>query len=145
MTGTLDDRAALGTRELRIDECEQRLSSARMGRVGWTTGGLQQILPVSYAMDAGRIVFRTSAYGVLGHLRQPTNVAFEVDEVDAGAGTGWSVVVQGSAEAVVIPQELVDLWARPDIVPWAPGTRNVFIAITMHAISGRIVKAPFAA
>jgi hypothetical protein len=35
------------------------------------------------------------------------------------------------------------LWARPDIVPWAPGTRNLFIAITAHALSGRIVHAPF--
>lgn len=144
-TGTPGDVAALQSRDLTVEECGERLSSGSMGRVGWTTGGLQQILPVSYAMDAGRVVFRTSAYGVLGHLRQPTNVAFEIDEVDSAAGTGWSVVVQGSAEAVVIPQKLVDLWARPDIVPWAPGTRNVFIAIAVHAVSGRIVQAPFAA
>ena len=132
------------SRDLTVEECGQHLSSASMGRVGWTTGGLQQILPVSYAMDAGRVVFRTSAYGVLGHLRHPTNVAFEIDDVDVAAGTGWSVVAQGRAEAVVLPQELVDLWARPDIVPWAPGTRNVFIAISVHALSGRIVQAPFA-
>ena len=145
MTDTVGHDAALRWRELAAEECAQRLSSASMGRVGWTVGGLQQILPVSYAMDAGRVVFRTSAYGALAHLRHPTNVAFEIDQVDAAAGTGWSVVVQGSAHAVVLPQELVDLWARPDIVPWAPGTRNVFIAITVHALSGRVAQAPFAA
>ena len=145
MTVTVHPDAPLRWRELTIADCEQRLSSASTGRVGWAVGGLQQILPVSYAMDAGRVVFRTSAYGALGHLRQPTNVAFEIDQVDAAAGTGWSVVVQGSARAVVLPQELVDLWSRPDIVPWAPGTRNLFIAITVHALSGRVAEAPFAA
>jgi hypothetical protein len=144
MTRTLEDTAAPHSRELTVEECEQRLACASMGRVGWTVGGLQQILPVSFAMEAGRVVFRTSAYGVLAHLRQPTNVAFEIDEVDPAGGTGWSVVVQGSAQAVVLPQKLVDLWARPDIVPWAPGTRNLFIAITVQALSGRAVQAPFA-
>ena len=130
--------------ELTNQECQDRLASGTMGRVAWSAGGLQHILPVSYAMHVGNVVFRTSPYGVLAQLKHRTNVAFEIDQVDVAAGTAWSVVVQGRAEAVVLPQELVALWARSDIVPWAPGTRNVFIAIVPQIISGRTLQAPFA-
>jgi nitroimidazol reductase NimA-like FMN-containing flavoprotein (pyridoxamine 5'-phosphate oxidase superfamily) len=139
---TRSQGTALRPRELTTEECRERLAAGTTGRIGWSSGGVQQILPVSYAVHAGRVVFRTSPYGVLHHLSHPTNVAFEIDQVDAVAGTGWSVVVQGRAEGVVLPQELVALWARPDIEPWAPGTRNLFIAITTHTISGRVVHAP---
>jgi nitroimidazol reductase NimA-like FMN-containing flavoprotein (pyridoxamine 5'-phosphate oxidase superfamily) len=134
--------SALG--ELTQAECQQHLASATMGRVSWSAGTVQHILPVSYAMHVGKVVFRTSPYGTLAHLERPTNVAFEIDAVDEAASTAWSVVVQGRAQAVVLNQVLTDLWARGDIVPWAPATRNLFISITPHTISGRRVRAPFA-
>ena len=121
--------------ELSRDECLERLRSATVGRVAWSAGGLQEILPVSYLMHAGSVVFRTSPYGSLAGLQHPTNVAFEIDQVDPVAETGWSVVVHGRAEAVVLPQALVMLWARSDSVPWAEGTRNLFISIVPQAIS----------
>ena len=131
-------------RELTTAECEERLRAGTTGRIGWSSGGVQQILPVSYAVHAGRVVFRTSPYGSLRDLSRPTDVAFEIDHVDPAEGTGWSVVVQGRAEGVTLPQELAALWARPDIEPWAPGTRNLVIGITVRSISGRVVRAPFA-
>ena len=131
-------------RELTPKECGEYLASATMGRVAWDTGGLVDILPVSYAMHGHRVTFRTSPYGALAHLRNPTNVAFQIDQVDPTMGTAWSVVVRGRAEAVVLQQDLGDLWARPDIVAWAPGTRNLFISITPQAVTGRLVHAPFA-
>lgn len=148
VTGTAETQAESGVPrswEMTAEECREHLASASMGRVAWDVGGLQQILPVNYVVHAGQVVFRTSPYGSLAFLHRPTSVAFEVDRVDELAGTGWSVVVQGRAEAVTLPQELGDLWARPDLVPWAPGTRNLIISITPHAISGRIVRAPFSA
>jgi hypothetical protein len=86
-------------------------------------------------------VFHTTAYGELGHLRRPTNVAFEADQVDTAAGTAWSVVVQSRAEAVALPQELTACGpARHRAV--GARNRNPFIAITAHALSGRIAHAP---
>ena len=143
MSGSTERVAPSQRRELTDDECQERLTSAQVGRVAWSGGGLLHILPVSYAMHAGRVVFRTSPYGDLARLKHPTNVAFEIDEVDRAGGTGWSVVIQGRAEGVALPQDLVMLWARDDIVPWAPGTRNLFISITAQTISGRRVQAPY--
>lgn len=130
------------SRELTAEECQAHLEHATLGRVAWTADGGVHILPVSCVLHAGRVTFRTSPYGVLAGLEHPTEVAFEIDQVDRAAGTGWSVVVQGRAQAVVLPQDLLDLWARTDLVPWASGTRNVFIAITAHSLSGRCVRAP---
>jgi nitroimidazol reductase NimA-like FMN-containing flavoprotein (pyridoxamine 5'-phosphate oxidase superfamily) len=132
------------SRVLTAEECQAHLEHATLGRVAWTADGLVHILPVSCVLHAGRVTFRTSPYGVLAGLERPTEVAFEIDHVDAAAGSGWSVVVQGRAQAVVLPQDLLELWARSDLVPWASGTRNVFIAITAHGLSGRCVQAPAA-
>lgn len=130
------------SRELTAEECQTHLEHATQGRVAWSADGLVHILPISCAVHAGRVTFRTSPYGVLAALEHTSEVAFEVDQIDLATGTGWSVVVQSRAQAVVMSEDLLDLWARPDLVPWAPGTRNVFISITPHHLSGRRVQAP---
>ncbi len=132
-------RPATQYRDLDVPECWGRLDEGRTGRVGWSSGGAPQLFPVSYALYDGDLVFRTSPYGRLAELVRPTAVAFEVDEVDEDAGSAWSVVVHGLARAVLLPLHLTTLWARPDIQPWAPGTWNVFIAITPHEVTGRTV------
>lgn len=130
--------------ELTEADCRQKLAGRTTGRVGWTSGSGQYILPVTYALHADKVVFRTSPYGVLSQLTRPADVAFEIDEIDEGSGQGWSVLVQGRTEGVVLPSDLVALWADPGLVPWAAGTRNIFVAVTPHTISGRSVRAPFA-
>lgn len=144
MTQTEGGLQSSHPREFTADECFERLTSTTMGRLAWSAGSLLHILPISYAIQAGNVVFRTSPYGDLAHLKHPANVAFEIDQVDEATGTGWSVVIQGRAQAVSLPQELVSLWAREDIVPWASGTRNLFISVTPHTMTGRTVRAPFA-
>jgi nitroimidazol reductase NimA-like FMN-containing flavoprotein (pyridoxamine 5'-phosphate oxidase superfamily) len=119
------------------------LSAQTTGRVAWNAPDGPQILPVTYGMYTGNIVFRTSPYGVLAQLAHPTLVAFEIDDIDQTHGAGWSVLVRGRAKAVMAPHELVSLWTQPGIVPWAPGVRNLWIGISVNTISGRRVKAPF--
>jgi nitroimidazol reductase NimA-like FMN-containing flavoprotein (pyridoxamine 5'-phosphate oxidase superfamily) len=111
--------------------------------VAWNAPDGPQVLPVSYALDVGDIVFRTSPYGALSQLRVRTNVAFEIDDIDAEQGTGWSVVARGSAQAVVQARHLERLWSDDGRVPWAAGTRNLFIAITPRTLTGRIVRRPW--
>ena len=130
--------------ELTKEDCREKLAGRTTGRVGWTSGSGQCILPVTYALHADKVVFRTSPYGVLSQLTRPTDVAFEVDEVDERSGQGWSVLIQGRTERVVLPSDLVALWADPGLVPWAPGTRIIFVAVTPQTVSGRSVRAPFA-
>ena len=129
--------------ELSLERCGELLSSHSTGRVAWNAGDGPQVLPVSYAMDVGNIVFRTSPYGALSQLQARTNVAFEIDDIDHEHGTGWSVVVRGTAQGVREGRRLAQLWSDEATVPWAAGTRNLFIAITPRTITGRIVHRPW--
>jgi len=117
-------------------ECVELLESHSIGRVAWHAADGPQILPVTYLYQSDRLYFRTSPHGILSELLRPTDVAFEVDDLNHDTRTGWSVVVYGRAEAVAAPAEVVTLWT-PDLAPWAPDTRNLFIQITPHRITGR--------
>ena len=62
-------------------------------------------------------------------LSVATRVAFEIDDIDEERESGWSVLVLGSAERVTREYTLTSLW-KDGPVPWAEGTRNLFIMIT---------------
>lgn len=122
------------------ERCVELLQASHVGRVGWQASDGQQILPVSYAFHQGTIVFRTSPYGVLSELVQPHEVAFEVDELDQNERLGWSIVVQGRAQAVEEPRDLVQFWTIDEVSPWAAGVRNLFVQVTPTRITGRQVR-----
>jgi len=119
--------------------CIELLSSRQIGRIAWRAADGLQILPVTFAWYQESVVFRTSPYGVLSELVHEADVAFEVDQVDEEGRSGWSVVVRGRARAAAEPEELRRLWRLNDPVPWASGTRNLFIQITPGLITGRTV------
>jgi nitroimidazol reductase NimA-like FMN-containing flavoprotein (pyridoxamine 5'-phosphate oxidase superfamily) len=121
-------------------QCRELLQSSNLARVAWQTAEGPQILPVTYVCYGDSLLFRTSPYGPLSELIQPTDVALEVDELDQQRRSGWSVVVQGRAAAVAEAAEIVHLWDVAGLVPWAPGVRNVFIQITTRRISGRLLS-----
>ena len=127
--------------ELTLAECEKLLAEHKAGRVGLNAPAGPQILPVTYAYYAKTIVFRTSPYGVLSSLGRHTRVAFEIDDIDEERESGWSVLVLGSAERVTREYTLTSLW-KDGPVPWAEGTRNLFIVITPETITGRAVRPP---
>lgn len=112
-----------------------------MGRVAWNAPDGPQLLPVNYALYAGEVVIRTSPSGVLGQLTSRCPVAFEIDEVDEGRRAGWSVLVRGVANQLRQPDDVARLWSTEWVVPWAGGSRTVFVAITPRTISGRTVQA----
>lgn len=128
--------------ELSRSECEALLQEHVVGRVGFCGGAGPLIVPVNYRLCAGQIVFRTSPYGMLAELRRRTPVAFEVDGIDERAERGWDVLALGSAEAVTQDHTLAELW-RSGPVPWAKGTRTLFVAITPTSITGRVVRGAF--
>ena len=127
-------------RELPDSRCRELLSASHVGRVAWQSDDGLQILPVSYAYHQSEIVFRTSPYGALSQLVQPTEVAMETDELDQQLRTGWSVVVRGRTAPVREPAEMVRAWTIDGLVPWASGTRNLFIRIIPTRISGRTLQ-----
>lgn len=129
-----------GFSELSGARCLTLLQEHSFGRVAWQAADAPQIFPVTYAFSPNEgIVFRTSPYGVLSELVRRTQVAFEVDHVDTERGTGWVVVAHGQASAVAEPAALATLWAHHPVTPWASGSRNLWIRITLDQLAGRVV------
>jgi len=123
------------------DECRALLSRAEIGRIVFTHHALPAVQPVNFAVTGGDIVIRTSRASRLAKAAADTIVAFEIDEFDTAAKTGWSVVAVGPARHVGDPGDAAALAALP-LQSWAPGDRDYFIRIRPELITGRRIGAP---
>lgn len=132
-----------GMQVLDRDECLRRLASARLGRVGVTTGALPVVLPVLYALDGDRILIRCPDDSSLMAALDHCVVAFEVDSVDGADEPthGWSVVVTGLARALG-PDEAASVLPRSG--PFLPEGGNV-VEISTDRMTGRELPAPWRA
>jgi nitroimidazol reductase NimA-like FMN-containing flavoprotein (pyridoxamine 5'-phosphate oxidase superfamily) len=117
------------------------MSRMPVGRVIYTVGGLPAVTPVNFALIDGTIVIRTVAGSRLARAIKDSVVAFEVDEIDAAAHTGWSVTAIGRAIEVRDPDD-VGLLTRL-VHPWAEGPRDYVIRISPDLVTGRrLVPSP---
>ncbi|MEW6153481.1 MAG: pyridoxamine 5'-phosphate oxidase family protein [Actinomycetota bacterium] len=132
-----DDGTTLA--ELTRDECLELLGGRMIGRVAVAEpGAAPLVVPVNYVLEGESVVFRTD-YGskfrlaVLGE--QP--VAFEIDGVEPGRRTGWSVLVQGTAH------ELDEAAGEAlGVEPWAPGRKDRWVRIVPSSLTGRRIQLP---
>ena len=121
-------------------DCIHLLETHSLGRLAWQAADSQQVRPINYVFRSGAVYFRTSPEGILSELVRPADVALEVDDLDHHKRTGWSVIIYGRARAVAAPAEVIDQWETDDLVPWAPGIRDLFIQITPSRITGRLLQ-----
>ena len=121
-------------------ECLLLLAGQKVGRLGFVVDGQPMVLPVNYAVGGDVIVFRTGEGSMLA-AAHATKVAFEVDEVDTDAGTGWSVVVQGVAEEIPGTGDWYDETLRAKAGPtWIPAPTDHYVRIRPSMISGRRLR-----
>ncbi|SFE26967.1 pyridoxamine 5'-phosphate oxidase family protein [Streptomyces mirabilis] len=126
-----------GFRELERLECLRLLARAPVGRIVHTRQALPAVLPVNFLLDGdGAVLLRTSAASELVRAIDGAVVAFEADEVDAAAHSGWSVVVTGMATVVTDLTERERL-ARTGPRSWAPSPSDVFVRVEPELVAGR--------
>ncbi|MFF2993266.1 pyridoxamine 5'-phosphate oxidase family protein [Streptomyces sp. NPDC057950] len=126
-----------GFRELGRQECLVLLVRAPVGRIVHTRHALPAVLPVTFCLDAdSAVLLRTAAGSDLARSVDGVVVAFEADEVDARARSGWSVVVTGRATVVTDPAEHGRL-SRTGPRSWVATPRDVFIRIEPELVTGR--------
>lgn len=116
---------------LDADECWALLAEADVGRVAWVAADGISVVPVNFRVVERTIVFHTSEESFLALLAEPTEVAFQVDEIDGETATGWSVLVRGRSGL-----------AGPGAVStsWLDGREDLGLAITRTTIAGRVVS-----
>lgn len=128
--------------ELPRTECLRLLACTRFGRVGITTSDeVPVIRPVNYVFDerSQSVAFRTAPGTKLHALVAAKRAVFEIDGVDRGSRTGWSVIVSGVAEEVVSPGERRRLEGL-GLELWAPGERSHWLRIRVRVVSGRRIE-----
>jgi nitroimidazol reductase NimA-like FMN-containing flavoprotein (pyridoxamine 5'-phosphate oxidase superfamily) len=133
-----------GLEVLGRDACLDLLATAALGRVGVSSGALPSVVPVNFRFDGRQILIRTGVGTKLDAAVANAVVAFEVDEIDPVAHTGWSVMVTGIARELTEPGELATA-QTPPLARWAPGTDHRVIAISPELVSGRRIVPGLAA
>ncbi|HLF40964.1 MAG TPA: pyridoxamine 5'-phosphate oxidase family protein, partial [Acidimicrobiia bacterium] len=135
--GMVGDPLDCPSRPLPVETCRRLVATAEVGRLAILEDGEPGIFPVNFAVDGDAVVFRTAPGTKLESIARSA-VAFEVDHLPAGSGTGWSVVLNGFAEEVTsahhpgLREHLASLAVRP----WAPGERIHFVRLVPSAVSG---------
>jgi nitroimidazol reductase NimA-like FMN-containing flavoprotein (pyridoxamine 5'-phosphate oxidase superfamily) len=124
--------------ELGREECLRLLGGGLIGRVVFTESALPAAHPVTYLLDGGEVVFRTANGGKLAAATLHHIVAFQVDDVDPAARTGWSVLGVGEAYEVTDPARLAHLADRMP-APWAANQDAHTVAIPLQRLTGRLL------
>ena len=124
------------------DECFALLATQEIGRIGINAEHYPLIFPVNYALDHGVIVIRSGPGTKLTHASH-ANVTFEVDEINQGQRSGWSVLVRGLAEELTDHHRdaLIERTKAAAKEPWAPGEHGHWLRLIPHAVSGRRLAA----
>ncbi|MEU9018618.1 pyridoxamine 5'-phosphate oxidase family protein [Actinomadura sp. NPDC048394] len=132
-----NDRRAFSS----LDEqrCRSLLRSTPVGRIVYTRDALPAAVPVNFALYQGDIVVRTAPGSELHAATKGSVVAFEIDQIDIGARSGWSVLVLGRATHVTDPVVITEL-DRLDLATWMPDRRNQYVRIRAEQITGRLLN-----
>jgi nitroimidazol reductase NimA-like FMN-containing flavoprotein (pyridoxamine 5'-phosphate oxidase superfamily) len=130
--------------ELDEAECLRLIASGGVGRIGYSGRYGPTVFPVNYQLYEGTIVFRTTPDSATdedlrtGIANAEYKVAFEIDDFDTAARTGWSVLIQGSAHHVESDAERASV-AGAGVEPWPGGDRELFLRIIPTRVTGRRV------
>lgn len=125
--------------ELSREECLHLLASHSFGRLAVNTEhGPPVIRPVNYRFDnsSQSVVFRTVPGSKFHALLRSSEAAFEIDGIDEGARTGWSVIIRGITDEVTDASHIRRL-DRLGLEPWAPGPMRYWMHIRASTVSGR--------
>lgn len=130
-----------GLEVISTEECWTLLASTPIGRLAFVSDGEPVILPVSFVLHGHRIAFRSAKGAKLDAVVMERPLAFEVDRWDVDDRSGWSVLVEGTAEIVVDESEEAEL-ENIGLVPWAPlDVAAHWVRIVPNEITGRRIPA----
>jgi uncharacterized protein len=122
---------------LSYEECLDLLRHEEVGRVAVATPVGPRILPVHYTVHGQHVFFRTTPNSALGIHGNGIDLAMEIDSLDYDTHQGWSVVVVGPATRVEDPDDVQAIHRGWGPVPWADGTRFLYVRLAMRELSGR--------
>lgn len=123
------------------EECLRLLASHNFGRLAVAMDS-PVIRPVNYVFDdrSQSVVFRTADGSKFHAMLVNGNAAFEIDGIDPGSRTGWSVIIVGMTEEVTSAADLRRLDGL-GLETWTPGHKAHWMRIRAWTVTGRRVVA----
>jgi nitroimidazol reductase NimA-like FMN-containing flavoprotein (pyridoxamine 5'-phosphate oxidase superfamily) len=139
--------ASMGVTVEKLTEAEalRLIERTEVGRIGFSGRYGPAVIPVTFKVVNGMVVFRTEEDSALAEdLRTGIpgadyKVAFEIDEMDPATRTGWSVLVQGPVHYVDDEATRAKL-LQAGIEPWAGGEKGLFLEVTPSVVTGRRIR-----
>lgn len=124
------------------EECLRLLASHRFGRLA-VAMDQPVIRPVNYVFDerSQSVAFRTADGSKFHAMLINGNAAFEIDGIDPGSHTGWSVIIVGMTEEVTSPSVLRRL-DHLGLETWTPGPKAHWVRVRAWTVSGRRIVPP---
>ena len=116
--------------------CLALLAARPVGRLVFTHRALPDVIPVNYRLHGEMLVIRLSSGSVAASATRDAVVAFEVDDIDVEARTGWSVTVVGRAHEITDADELRQVQAL-GLSSWVADTRDHYVAVAAEKVTGR--------
>ena len=119
------------------EDCLRRLASNSFGRLAVAMDS-PVIRPVNYLFDESSqsVLFRTADGSKFHAMLVNGNAAFEIDGIDQGSRTGWSVIIVGMTEEITSPSELRRL-EHLGLETWTPGHKAHWMRIRAWTVTGR--------
>lgn len=115
------------------EECWEALRAEEFGRLAYVLADEIHLVPINYAVDEGRLLFR-SAEGskLLGVVMHP-EVVFEIDRYDERVAA--SVIVRGAAR--VLEEDEEHLAEEVPLHPWLDTLKYNLVEIRPTQLTGR--------
>ncbi|RDI68665.1 pyridoxamine 5'-phosphate oxidase family protein [Nocardia pseudobrasiliensis] len=127
------DRGERELRELTNGDALRLLGSVRFGRVVFARHALPTIRPVNHIIDGEYVIIYANLSIVPMHSDRQV-VSYEADTIDHETQLGWCVILTGTAEPVLDPDEIARYERLID--PWLPGARNRVVRIRPDIVTG---------
>jgi nitroimidazol reductase NimA-like FMN-containing flavoprotein (pyridoxamine 5'-phosphate oxidase superfamily) len=119
------------------EDCLALMRTKQVGRLAYIArAGVPDIAPVNYVISGSDVLVRSGPGPKLQAADRRELVAFEVDDIDEQAHSGWSVVLVGRAQRLR-DAELRALDEEDLPRPWAHGPRHVVVRIRPTRVTGR--------
>jgi nitroimidazol reductase NimA-like FMN-containing flavoprotein (pyridoxamine 5'-phosphate oxidase superfamily) len=118
------------------DACLALLAGRPVGRLVFTHRALPDVIPVNYQLDGENLVIRLSSGSAAASATRDAVVAFEVDEIDFAARTGWSVTVVGRAHEITDSDERQRVQGL-GLMAWVADVRDHYVAVAVEKVTGR--------
>ena len=123
--------------DLAPEECVRLLHQQEVGRLVYVDGDGPLAVPVNYAVDGNRIVFRIEHSPKELDLKGA--IAFEVDHFHESNHSGWSVLLRGTGREIPLDEvpEVLHRIQTHFPRPWAAGVHNVWVSLDPAKITGK--------